>query len=156
MKKEPAQILKTIGQLRLERDFLQNCFRATVRPISNLHQANEAFNVSLFFYKKVRYQRPLNLEIKLSTIGNCGEDIIILSTTILLRDNGWVYILCPISVRIPAGSKKLRLSDGGASPGLEDSGRRCGSDRSEPWLLVLEAENAGIIFIIPKGALDRI
>ena len=32
-RKEVAQILKTIGQLTLERDFLQDCFRRTGRAI---------------------------------------------------------------------------------------------------------------------------
>ena len=31
--KETARMLKTIGQLTLERDFLQDCFRRTGRPI---------------------------------------------------------------------------------------------------------------------------
>ena len=38
LKKEQAQMLKTIGQLTLERDFLQDCFRAAGRPIPKLHQ----------------------------------------------------------------------------------------------------------------------
>lgn len=38
LKREQAQMLKTIGQLTLERDFLQDCFRAAGRPIPKLHQ----------------------------------------------------------------------------------------------------------------------
>ena len=36
LKKTQAQMLKTIGQLTLERDFLQDCFRAAGRPIPKL------------------------------------------------------------------------------------------------------------------------
>ena len=38
LKKEQEQMLKTIGQLTLERDFLQECFRITGKPIPKLHQ----------------------------------------------------------------------------------------------------------------------
>jgi len=38
LEKEKAQMLKTIGQLTLERDFLQDCFRAVGKPIPKLHQ----------------------------------------------------------------------------------------------------------------------
>lgn len=36
LKKENDRMLKTIGQLTLERDFLQDCFRITGRPIPKL------------------------------------------------------------------------------------------------------------------------
>ena len=36
LKKETDQMLKTIGQLTLERDFLQDCFRQCGLPISGL------------------------------------------------------------------------------------------------------------------------
>lgn len=36
LKKTQAQMLKTIGQLTLERDFLQDCFRAAGQPIPKL------------------------------------------------------------------------------------------------------------------------
>ena len=36
LKKTQAQMLKTIGQLTLERDFLQDCFHAAGRPIPKL------------------------------------------------------------------------------------------------------------------------
>ena len=36
LKKEKNQMLKTIGQLTLERDFLQDCFRESGIPISEL------------------------------------------------------------------------------------------------------------------------
>ena len=36
LKKTQAQMLKTIGQLTLERDFLQDCFRAAGCPIPKL------------------------------------------------------------------------------------------------------------------------
>ena len=36
LKKTQAQMLKTIGQLTLERDFLQDCFRAAGHPIPKL------------------------------------------------------------------------------------------------------------------------
>ena len=36
LKKTQAQMLKTIGQLTLERDFLQDCFRVAGRPIPKL------------------------------------------------------------------------------------------------------------------------
>lgn len=36
MKKENERMLKTIGQLTLERDFLQDCFRITGTPIPKL------------------------------------------------------------------------------------------------------------------------
>lgn len=36
LKKTRAQMLKTIGQLTLERDFLQDCFRTVGRPIPKL------------------------------------------------------------------------------------------------------------------------
>ena len=38
LKKEQTQMLKTIGQLTLECDFLQDCFRAAGKPIPKLHQ----------------------------------------------------------------------------------------------------------------------
>jgi len=38
LEKEKAQMLKTIGQLTLERDFLQDCFRAVGKPVPKLHQ----------------------------------------------------------------------------------------------------------------------
>ncbi len=38
LKKSQEQMLKTIGQLTLERDFLQDCFRAAGKPIPSLHQ----------------------------------------------------------------------------------------------------------------------
>ncbi len=38
LEKEKAQMLKTIGQLTLERDFLQDCFRTSGKPIPKLHQ----------------------------------------------------------------------------------------------------------------------
>ena len=36
LEKQNTQMLKTIGQLTLERDFLQDCFRKTGRPIPKL------------------------------------------------------------------------------------------------------------------------
>lgn len=36
LKKTQAQMLKTIGQLTLERDFLQDCFRTVGRPVPKL------------------------------------------------------------------------------------------------------------------------
>ena len=36
LEKQNTQMLKTIGQLTLERDFLQSCFRKTGRPIPKL------------------------------------------------------------------------------------------------------------------------
>ena len=36
LEKQNTQMLKTIGQLTLERDFLQDCFRRTGRPIPKL------------------------------------------------------------------------------------------------------------------------
>ena len=36
LEKQNTQMLKTIGQLTLERDFLQGCFRKTGRPIPKL------------------------------------------------------------------------------------------------------------------------
>ena len=38
LEKEKAQMLQTIGQLTLERDFLQDCFRTSGKPIPKLHQ----------------------------------------------------------------------------------------------------------------------
>ena len=38
LKKENEKMLKTIGQLTLERDFLQDCFRDAGRPIPKMHQ----------------------------------------------------------------------------------------------------------------------
>lgn len=38
LEKEKAQMLKTIGQLTLERDFLQDCFRICGKPVPKLHQ----------------------------------------------------------------------------------------------------------------------
>ena len=37
--KENERLLKTVGQLTLERDFLQDCFRAVGKPIPSLDQA---------------------------------------------------------------------------------------------------------------------
>lgn len=36
LKKKNDQMLKTIGQLTLERDFLQDCFRAVGAPVPNV------------------------------------------------------------------------------------------------------------------------
>ena len=36
LKKETGQMLKTIGQLTLERDFLQDCFRQCGLPVPEL------------------------------------------------------------------------------------------------------------------------
>ena len=36
--KENERLLKTVGQLTLERDFLQDCFRAVGKPIPSLDQ----------------------------------------------------------------------------------------------------------------------
>ena len=36
--KENERLLKTVGQLTLERDFLQDCFRITGKPIPSLDQ----------------------------------------------------------------------------------------------------------------------
>ncbi len=36
--KENERLLKTVGQLTLERDFLQNCFRVVGKPILSLDQ----------------------------------------------------------------------------------------------------------------------
>ena len=36
LKKEKETMLKTIGQLTIERDFLQNCFRRSGRPVPEL------------------------------------------------------------------------------------------------------------------------
>lgn len=36
LEKEKNQMLKTIGQLTLERDFLQDCFRQTGRPVPQI------------------------------------------------------------------------------------------------------------------------
>lgn len=38
LKKEQEKMLKTIGQLTLERDFLQDCFRQAGKPIPKLYQ----------------------------------------------------------------------------------------------------------------------
>ncbi len=38
LKKQQEQMLKTIGQLTLERDFLQECFRKNGQRIPQLHQ----------------------------------------------------------------------------------------------------------------------
>lgn len=38
LKKENEKMLKTIGQLTLERDFLQDCFRITGKPVPKMHQ----------------------------------------------------------------------------------------------------------------------
>ncbi len=38
LKKEKEQMLKTIGQLTLERDFLQDCFRKAGKPIPRVYQ----------------------------------------------------------------------------------------------------------------------
>lgn len=38
LEKEKAQMLKTIGQLTLERDFLQDCFRRAGKTVPRLHQ----------------------------------------------------------------------------------------------------------------------
>ena len=38
LEKEKAQMLKTIGQLTLERDFLQDCFRRAGKTVPKLHQ----------------------------------------------------------------------------------------------------------------------
>ncbi len=38
LKKEKEQMLKTIGQLTLERDFLQDCFRKAGKPIPSVYQ----------------------------------------------------------------------------------------------------------------------
>ena len=38
LKKENEKMLKTIGQLTLERDFLQYCFRDAGKPVPKMHQ----------------------------------------------------------------------------------------------------------------------
>ena len=38
LKKDREQMLKTIGQLTLERDYLQDCFRICGRSIPELHK----------------------------------------------------------------------------------------------------------------------
>ncbi len=38
LKKKQEQMLKTIGQLTLERDFLQDCFRESGQRVPQLHQ----------------------------------------------------------------------------------------------------------------------
>ena len=38
LKKENERMLKTIGQLTIERDFLQDCFRITGEPVPEMHQ----------------------------------------------------------------------------------------------------------------------
>ena len=38
LKKENEKMLKTIGQLTLERDFLQDCFRVTGKPVPKMRQ----------------------------------------------------------------------------------------------------------------------
>lgn len=38
LKKENEKMLKTIGQLTLERDFLQDCFRDAGKPVPKMHQ----------------------------------------------------------------------------------------------------------------------
>lgn len=38
LKKDREQMLKTIGQLTLERDYLQDCFRICGRPIPEFHK----------------------------------------------------------------------------------------------------------------------
>lgn len=38
LKKDREQMLKTIGQLTLERDYLQDCFRICGHPIPELHK----------------------------------------------------------------------------------------------------------------------
>ena len=38
LKKENERMLKTIGQLTIERDFLQDCFRITGKPVPEMHQ----------------------------------------------------------------------------------------------------------------------
>ena len=40
LKKKNDQMLKTIGQLTLERDFLQDCFRQVVEPIPEIPEFN--------------------------------------------------------------------------------------------------------------------
>ena len=39
LKKENEKMLKSIGQLTLERDFLQDCFRVTGKPVPKMHRA---------------------------------------------------------------------------------------------------------------------
>lgn len=39
--KENERLLKTVGQLTLERDFLQDCFRRTGRPIPSIDQKGQ-------------------------------------------------------------------------------------------------------------------
>lgn len=41
LEKQTNKMLKTIGQLTLERDFLQDCFRKSGYPIPTLHQYDE-------------------------------------------------------------------------------------------------------------------
>ena len=41
LEKQRTQMLKTIGQLTLERDFLQDCFRKTGKPIPVLNQQGQ-------------------------------------------------------------------------------------------------------------------
>lgn len=41
LEKQRTQMLKTIGQLILERDFLQDCFRKTGKPIPVLNQQGQ-------------------------------------------------------------------------------------------------------------------
>lgn len=41
LKKENDRMLKTIGQITLERDFLQDCFRRSGRPIPRLDTENK-------------------------------------------------------------------------------------------------------------------
>lgn len=38
LEKERSKMLKTIGQLTLERDYLQECFRICGQPVPELHQ----------------------------------------------------------------------------------------------------------------------
>lgn len=41
LKKEKARMLKTIGQLTLERDFLQDCFREAGVPVPDIDQKGQ-------------------------------------------------------------------------------------------------------------------
>lgn len=38
LKRDREQMLKTIGQLTLERDYLQDCFRISGQPVPELHK----------------------------------------------------------------------------------------------------------------------
>ena len=116
LKKTQAQMLKTIGQLTLERDFLQDCFRAAGHPIPKLPtigslQSKQAILTNLVARTELPQQGQMYLRV-LEVRGGVMMPVPLWEPVPVTRMPRPSFRLISMSVRSLAITKYRSSSDG--------------------------------------------